>query len=75
MGTDKNWAIKIDKSDRNDQDKMEAEETLDRMEELDYEKMFMKFKKDGPGGTILKEKPVVGGAIMKALKEDQNEDN
>jgi hypothetical protein len=60
LGTDKLWSIKIDKWDRNDEERKEAVGYLDVVSDIDYEKMFMKVKKDTG-----KERP-----LMQALKTE-----
>lgn len=42
LGTEKNWLIKIDKRLQNDNDRVEAENILDEVGQIDYDKMFMK---------------------------------
>lgn len=64
LGTDKHWGIHIDKGDRNEMDRVEAVDTMDRVAEMDYEKMFIKVKKEGGGGTFIKEKGIPGGAML-----------
>lgn len=46
LGTDKLWQIKIDKTDREDEERVEAINMLDEVADIDYEKMFLKQKKD-----------------------------
>ena len=60
LGSDKLWKIFIDKRSRNDEERREAEEMLDTVAEIDYERMFMKQKKDGG-----KDRP-----LMQALKSE-----
>lgn len=60
LGTDKLWSIKINKTDRDDEERDEAEKMLDEVADIDYEKMFMKQKKDQ-----VKERP-----LMQALKSE-----
>lgn len=60
LGTDKLWSIKINKTDRDDEERDEAEKMLDEVADIDYEKMFMKQKKDQ-----IKERP-----LMQALKSE-----
>lgn len=64
LGSEKLWDINIDKKTRNDDERFEAEQTLDRVGDLEYEKMFIKQK-----NTNTKER-----GIMKALKDEQAED-
>jgi hypothetical protein len=54
------WDINIDKRVRNDEERKEAEEMLDHVGDIDYERMFMKQKKD-----INKERP-----LIQALKSE-----
>lgn len=42
---------------------------MDRVHDLDYEKMFSKQKKDNPGAISGKER-----GIMKALKDEKDEE-
>jgi len=60
LGTDKLWQIKIDKTDREDEERVEAINMLDEVADIDYEKMFLKQKKDQT-----KERP-----LMQALKSE-----
>ncbi len=60
LGTDKLWSIKINKTDRDDEEREEAEKMLDEVADIDYEKMFLKQKKDQT-----KERP-----LMQALKSE-----
>lgn len=46
MGSEKLWKIDIDKKSRNDDERKEAFGMLDTVADIDYERMFMKQKKD-----------------------------
>ena len=61
LGQDKLWKIAIDKRERNDEERQEAVEMLDEVADLDYERMFLKQKKDQGG----KERP-----LIQALKSE-----
>ena len=47
MGSEKHWKIKINKSSRNEEERVEAIDLLDDVKEMDYEKMFVKKGKEG----------------------------
>lgn len=61
LGSEKLWKISIDKSERNDEERNEAEEMLGEVADMEYERMFMKQKKDQTG----KERP-----LIQALKSE-----
>ena len=61
LGQDKLWKIAIDKRERNEEERQEAVEMLDEVADLDYERMFLKQKKDQGG----KERP-----LIQALKSE-----
>lgn len=60
LGSEKLWKINIDKRSRNDEERSEAEDMLHTVADIDYERMFMKQKKDAG-----KERP-----LMQALKSE-----
>jgi len=65
LGQDKLWNIKIDKRNRNEHERVEAESLLDDVASMDYESMFNKQKREAGA----KER-----GIMKALKEEHEQD-
>lgn len=67
LGLEKLWKIKIDKTPRQNKERVEAEDYLDTVGSIDYERMFMKTKKEI--GSTIKERP-----LIQALKSEQKED-
>ena len=49
LGTERLWKIKIEKQDRVTQEKIEAEEMLQKVEALTLEQLFQSKKKDSTG--------------------------
>ncbi len=64
LGSDKLWNININKEKRNDYERQEAIDLIEEVEQMDYERMFSKQKKEAT-----KDRP-----LMKALKEEQAEE-
>ena len=63
LGTERLWKIKIDKNERVTQERMEAEEMLDKVESMSLESLFITKKKEAAS-----ERP-----LIQALKVEHDE--
>jgi len=54
LGTEKLWKINIDKKERNDDERKEAVDMLESVADIEYERMFIKQKKDA-----VKDRPLI----------------